>query len=119
MTPSTWVMFAVWIAYGIFQWRRSHILLPRLLTIPREKRPLRATLWLFGSAVFLLAALYATFLVGGFPKEGMTPAAWVICLITGLIFVHGQTMAGALLVSMAVTPSSPDASQSKKDETSL
>ncbi len=119
MTLSTWVMFAVWIAYGVFQWRRSHILLPGLLKIPRNKRPMRATLWLFGSAAFLLAALYATFLAGGFPKEGITPAAWCVCLVTGLIFVHGQTLAGALLVSVAVTPVSPDASQSKKDETSL
>ena len=111
-------MFAIWVAYGVWQWRRSGKWLDRMSTIPRAKKPSLATLWLLGGAVFLLAALYTVFQAGGFAGGGVATWAWPVCVLAGLAFVHAQAMAGAMLVSMAVTSGPAHPSQKEKEGTS-
>lgn len=108
-------MFAVWLAYGVWQWRRSSEWLKRSQAVPAPKRPLRATLWLLGGAAGILGVLYAVFLGGGFPDKGIAPWAWPICLVAGVGFVHSQVTAAALLVSAAVTSAASEPSQSRKE----
>lgn len=91
---------AVWLAYGVFQSRRSTALRTKLLSIPRSSRGLRgAALMLLGAAA-LMAALIIAHSLGGFTPNGMTPLTWIGIAVAGLVFVHGQTMAMAILVTL-------------------
>jgi hypothetical protein len=94
------VCLAIWIGYGVFQTRRSTTLRAQLLAIPRSARGIRgAVLMLLGAAI-LMASLMLANSLGGFTDNGMTPLTWVGIAIAGLAFVHGQTMAMAILVTM-------------------
>jgi len=95
------VAFVIWIAYGIFQWRRSSALLTKLAEIPSGQRQARATLLLVGSGAMLLAVLYGVSRVA--PTE-IPIWGWAVILIAGLGFVHAQTQAAALLISTAIRP---------------
>ena len=90
-------VFLVWVLYGVVQWRRSGKILHRLTQMPRRKRVAIASGCLFGGAVFMLAALYAIFFVA--KLQGFALAA--ATALVGLAFVHAQTMAAAMLVSLA------------------
>lgn len=118
MSPAVIAMFALWVAYGVWQWRRSSIWFEKVSAVPRTKRASLATLWLFGGASLLLGVLYAVFSFGGFAGGGVEPWAWLVCAAAGLVFVHAQAMAGALLVSMAVTQRRPDPSHNEKEGSS-
>lgn len=108
-------MFVLWLAYGVWQWKRSSAWLSRMETIPRGKKPLLGMAYLFGGAAVLLAGLYGVYQLGGFPKQGIAPWAWPICALCGLGFVHAQVTAGALLVSMAVTSQGVHPSEQEKE----
>jgi hypothetical protein len=51
-----------------------------------------------------MALLFALRQTGAMSEKGIAPWAWVVVGVGGLVFVHGQTMAGAYLISTAVTP---------------
>lgn len=108
-------MFLLWLAYGVWQWKRSSTWLHRMQAIPRTKKPLLGMAYLFGGAGILLAGLYGVYLMGGFPKQGIATWAWPICALCGLVFVHCQVTAGALLVSMAVTSHELHPSEQEKE----
>ncbi len=91
--------FLFWIAYGVIQNRRSEAIRTWALTIPRQRRTLLAAAFMIGSVAIMFGVLATCLRLNGFTKEGM--AGWV-CLVVGvfgLLFVHGQTMATALLVA--------------------
>jgi hypothetical protein len=96
--PAT-VVFLLWIAYGIYQWRNGPRLLAKLRQIKAASRRLWGTTLLVASAAFLLGSLYGLSNVSP-AKEGLTIGQWVAVAIIGLIFVHGQTMACAMLLSL-------------------
>lgn len=56
---------------------------------------------MLGSLLPVFVVLNLALLHGGFGNNGMTPIVWVSVGGLGLVFVHGQTLATALLVTTA------------------
>jgi hypothetical protein len=111
-------VFALWIAYGIYQWRNGPRLLAKLKLIEAGKRKLWGTLLLLGSALFLLGSLFGLSNVSP-AKNGLSFGQWAIVAVIGLIFVHGQTIACAMLLSLGefgVPNTSSSASSLKEPE---
>lgn len=94
--------FALWVGYGIFKSRSSNDLRARLAKIPRQRKALAGAGYMILGAAILFAALMASHALGGFTPNGMTLPTWGIISITGLAFVHAQTMAMAMLVAMMI-----------------
>lgn len=94
------VCLVLWIGYGVVQSRRSNELRDKLNAIPRSARGLRGALLMLVGAAILFAALLIAHSLGGFTENGMTPLTWVAIAIAGFAFVHGQTMAMAILVTL-------------------
>lgn len=107
MNAATLSLFVLWLVYGAFQWRNLTRWRVEPPTIPSERRPMIAMGWLFGSAAVLLAGLLGIFELGGFPRGGITIWAWVASLLLGVVFVHGQVTAAALLFSMGGVTNAP------------
>ena len=93
------VSFLIWIAYGVIQNRRSETIRSWALTVPRQRRALLAAAFMIGSIAIMFAALTACLRLNGFTKDGMAAWVWLVVSAFGLLFVHGQTMATALLVA--------------------
>lgn len=102
MNTSMILMFVMWLAYGVVRWRQCIRWKENPPPVDRAKIPVIAIVWLFGSAAVLLGGLYGLVQAGGFPKSGILPWAWVGSLALGVIFVHGQVTAAALLFSMGL-----------------
>lgn len=102
MNSATLALFVLWLAYGVLRWRSVMTWRDHPPAIPATRRPLAALGWLFGSAAFLLVGLFTTYELGGFPDGGIETWAWLASLGVGLVFVHGQIMAAALIFSMGV-----------------
>ena len=115
MDASLWVMFALWLVYGLVQWRRSSRWLEASIQISSARRATEATLWLIGGAVGLLSVLGGLFALGAFPEGRIVGWAWPICAAAGLGFVHSQLVAGTLLLAGAVTGSGSKPSHSTKE----
>ena len=56
---------------------------------------------MLGSLAPIFVVLNVALLHGGFGNNGMTPVVWLSVCVFGLLFVHGQTLATALLVTTA------------------
>jgi len=95
------ISFLFWIAYGVVQNRRSGSVRAWALSVPRRRRTLIAVIWMFLSIALIFAVLTLCLHLNGFSNNGMTPIVWVVVTVFGVIFVHGQTMATALLVATA------------------
>lgn len=91
--------FVLWLAYGVWQWRRSAQLYERLSGIPVRKRMVNATLLLLGSAVALVAVFY---LIQQSSPKVIPPWGWAVLIVAGLGFVHAQTLAAAMIISTAL-----------------
>ena len=82
----------------------------------RSSRKAWGPVLMFGSAAVMLFGLFLIYNAGGMRPTGMLPWAWAAITILGLIMVHGQTMAMAMIVSLVmdeVTDSSAAASSDK------
>ena len=117
LIPGT-ILFALWIAYGLLQWRRGAELLHRMQSVSPKTRRVVGSLLLFGSAGLLLGAL---FLMANNSESSTTLNVWqwIAVGLLGLLFVHAQTMAAAMLVSLAqfgVTQTSDPASSSRESK---
>jgi multidrug efflux pump subunit AcrB len=111
------ISFALWLVYGAIQWRRSKEIHSQMSALQRIRRITGAAVLMLASAVVLLAGLFAVELLGGFTRTAMTPLGWLGVTVIGLAFVHAQTLAAAMLVSLvrpAVTEEAAAAS-SKRD----
>lgn len=90
-----WLAFAIWLAYGVFAWRKRSRMLEWAQTKSIGARlPLSIGL-LFGGAMALLCGLYAIESSGGLSK----PWAWPSVVVLGVIFVHCQVLAVVLAIS--------------------
>ena len=94
--------FALWIAYGVLQNRRGLAIKAWAEAIPRAKRGLMAAAIMLGAMVPIFIVLNLALQHGGFSNNGMAPVVWLSVAIFGLAFVHGQTLATALLVISAM-----------------
>jgi hypothetical protein len=56
---------------------------------------------LLGSILPIFVVLTLSLKYNGFGPQGMTPIVWALTAALGLLFVHGQTLATALLVTSA------------------
>jgi hypothetical protein len=92
--------FAVWMLYGVLQYRRAGLILAQVRRIPRRRRSFLGAFLILMSAVIMFAGIYGVARIGGFTTGGMT--WWGLTLITllGLIFVHAQTTAATYLMSL-------------------
>ncbi len=93
--------FLIWLGYGVFQMRRAQEVRTWSVSIPRSKRGLLAAGLLVGSIIPIFAALTFSLKLNGFGPNGMKPIVWIAAALLGLLFVHGQTLATALLVTSA------------------
>jgi hypothetical protein len=113
------VSFLLWIAYGVIQSRRSHLIRKQVESIsPTRRGILGASLFLVGAMV-LIGGLAIILQNGGFTPGGLTPLAWLGATTLGLAFVHAQTMGMAMLVSLihvAVTNASESTSFNRAPE---
>ena len=111
-------LFTIWLAYGIWQWRRGPQLLLRLKRIKPLYRKLNGTVLLLCSAMLLVGGFIALFSRAGSQTQ-LTFWQWCGVAVIGSIFVYCQTMAAAMLVSLGdfgVTESANLASSSPDPE---
>jgi hypothetical protein len=114
------LLLAAWIGYGILQWRRSDRIRQRVLEISRTTRVWLAIVALFGSGAAMILGLFIVQESGGSTGDHLRWWAWLTIAVLGLGFVHAQSLAGAMMVSLiqeAVT--SPDGGTSTKVEQDL
>lgn len=110
--------FVLWVAYGVFLWRRSTSIRERVGRGTRTGRALKAAGMLFGGAALLLAGMVAIDKAGGFGETAMAPWAWLAVTLLGGVFVHLQTLAGAtgvVLVQESVTEEARSASIKRQE----
>jgi hypothetical protein len=93
--------FALWIVYGVFQSKRSDAIRARISRLSRTARAWLGALLMVGGAVIMIAAGLLMESLKGFTPKGMTMTGWLVIAAAGLAFVHAQTMAFAMLVSLA------------------
>lgn|GEM_PF-1327356 len=93
------ICFLLWISYGVLQSRRSQAILSWACSMPKPKRIGIATLFMIGSFILMFGVLLVNLQLKGFTQQGMTAWACILVGLVGLIFVHGQTMATALLLA--------------------
>ena len=106
-------MLVIWVAYGFVRRRTSDSLRTSVTAIPRTRRAILSAVMLFGGAAALLAGLYAVSAFGWMTKTGLTIGGFVLVTLVGLLFVHMQVQAAAMMVSIAlesVTTASSEAS---------
>src|SRR5690606_2662788 len=72
----------------------------RLSGMSRQTRAVRGAVAMLGGASVLFGALIASHALGGFTANGMTPLTFFAIAVAGLAFVHAQTMAMAMLVTL-------------------
>lgn len=92
-----WVAFAIWLAYGLFVWRRRAAVTAWARSKPMRVRLALAIALLFGGAAVLLGGVLSVEQAGGLSR----PWAWPAVLACGLAFVHCQVTAAVLAVSGA------------------
>jgi len=93
--------FILWIAYGVLQTRRSASIRQWAVSVSRSRRSLLAAALMIGSILPVFAVLTLALQFHGFGNNGMAIGVWLGVSFFGLLFVHGQTLATALLVTVA------------------
>jgi len=92
--------FVVWLAYGVWLWRRSAGLREWATTKSRPFRSVGGSALLFLGAGVLLGGLMALE-PAGLAKDGkILPGGWGVALALGVAFVHAQVVAAALMASL-------------------
>lgn len=90
----------LWLIYGIWQWRRGHALLARMQGIAPTKRQIWGTTLIFGSTALLLIALALLSALGN-GSQSISWWQWIAVAVAGLGFVHCQSTAAAMLLSLS------------------
>jgi hypothetical protein len=110
------ICFAIWVAYGVWLWRRI-----RSASSPgRRWAVFGGPLLLLGGVVLLAAGFFVAEKIGGLGPHGLTSPGWLIVALSGAAFVHGQTLAFVWMAGLAqvhVTSSTPSASSKQDSET--
>lgn len=95
------VSFLIWILYGSLQARRAPALRPRLAALSRSRRALLGPVLMIGGASALLGAIAIVSAFNGLSPTGLKLWAWAIVTLAGLVFVHAQSLAAVMMVSLA------------------
>lgn len=95
-----WLAFAIWIAYGVIQAKRWPVLRERMLAVPAARRKLLAPILMFSGAAGMLVGMSLIAQMGGIEVGQLKPWAWGAVTLLGLAFVHAQTMATLMIVSL-------------------
>lgn len=107
-----WLSFVIWLAYGLYVWRKRD----RVLGWARSKSAgVRLPLsigFLFGGAAVLLCGLLAIDQTGGLKQVW----AWPAIVAIGIVFVHCQVMAVVLAVSNVLFGDTSNLKQSSNTE---
>jgi drug/metabolite transporter (DMT)-like permease len=93
--------FLIWALYGIARTRRSHRVRNWARTVPIGQRGALAGALFVLPAVGLAALIFTIAQHHWLGSSGLQPFAWVAIVCVGLGYVHCQTLATALLVSIA------------------
>lgn len=89
-----WLAFVIWIAYGLYVWRkRGRVLAWAQSKPPQVRLPLSLGL-LLGGAAILFGGLMAIDQTGGLKQVW----AWPAVVAFGIVFVHCQVLAAVLAV---------------------
>jgi len=115
------VCFAIWLAYGLVQSRRSEFIRAKVEGMSRSARVRSGAASMILGATLLFAAFFGCIYAGGFTAQGLAIWAWFVLAGCGLAFVHAQTMSMALLVSLvqdSVTSMPPASSDQQTPNTS-
>jgi len=106
--------FGLWIAYGVYQSRRSAKVRAWAQRFSPASRGLAAAGLFLTAALVMFGGLMAIITGKGLGPSGLAGWAWLLVVCVGLVFVHIQTLAMALLVvsaQEAVTRERRDASE--------
>ncbi|MCB0825211.1 MAG: hypothetical protein KDC26_03400 [Armatimonadetes bacterium] len=108
------ICFVVWIAFGIWVWRKFGR--PGQLSGVGGKW--KGILFLFGGAFFFFSGIFALASTGGIQNGQMTIPAWIACAFLGCVFVGMQTLGAAQILAALAneTPARSQASQTKEGE---
>ncbi|HVL38466.1 MAG TPA: hypothetical protein VM328_03650 [Fimbriimonadaceae bacterium] len=100
------LMFALWLGYGLLQWRRSQTIQQAMMEICRKRRAVYGPLLLLAGVAAMAGGFAVVQAMGGLTREGLTIVAWLVLALSGLLFVHLQTIGAAMMASLAtaVTP---------------
>lgn len=93
--------FLLWVAYAVWQTRRAGTIRVWAFGIPRLKRGLLAAGLFVVPAAALLGLLLGMASARATTPAGLVAWAWATVAVAGLGYVHTQTLATALLVSLA------------------
>ena len=93
--------FGLWVAYGVVQARRAS----RIRAWARQVSPALRGLWaaglFLGGAGVMFGSLFSLAARNGITPLGIAGWGWIVLSLAGLVFVHAQTLAMALLVVSA------------------
>lgn len=113
------VCFLVWIAYGFAMRRRSAALKARMQGLTPRKRVLYGAGGLILGLFVLAVGLLALDALGGTRDGALTPWAWPIVAVLGLVFIHLQVLGAAALLASVVgteTATASDTSNSQEND---
>jgi len=112
------LLLGVWIGYGVVQWRRSDEIRRKIMRIERRTRVWVAILALVGGALAMLLGLILVQQAGGLAGDSLRWWAWLAIAIIGLGFVHAQTIAAAMMVTLVqeTVTSSGEATSTKVEQ---
>lgn len=95
------VSFGLWVAYGIVQARRASQIRLWAKQVSPTLRGLWAAGLFLGGAGIMFGALFSLAARKGITNQGIAMWGWAMLSLAGLVFVHAQTLAMALLVVSA------------------
>lgn len=106
-----WFAYAIWLGKSI--WGKGAKGFARINSMPANKRKLLAPICMIGGGAVLLLTFYLVWNAKLLSKPMPEYAYGIIAIILGgLVFIHLQTYAAAMIASIVVTtPSSPSSEQ--------
>ena len=96
------ISFAVWILYGILLARRASRPEAKLKKLSRHSRAVLGPLLMMGGGAVLLGAIALVATLHGIGGNSLTIWAWLVITAGGLAFIHMQSRAALLMVSLAI-----------------
>lgn len=95
------VSFALWIAYGVVLARLAPSMRKTFSGQSRRRRTVLGPVLMVLGAVLLLVGIGGIGALRGLGPTGLKPWAWLVLTVIGLGFVHAQSVASLLMISLA------------------
>ena len=96
------VSFLAWVGYGVVLARRAGLMRERMAGWSRKSRTVLGPVFMVLGAVALFGSLALLAAFHGLTAGGMAFWAWALITSTGLVFVHAQSFAAVMMVSLAM-----------------